>query len=123
MTLRGYQHKEKVGPHIVTEITACAWHCEPCGEVEIPLHVLAGYQRRAAAIALREVKEVDGSLMKYARKALGLTQTELGVAIDCPGETVSRYEADEMPVPTQVRLAVARLLLEVGRAGRFGRKR
>jgi ribosome-binding protein aMBF1 (putative translation factor) len=109
MAWRGYQHKEKVGYHTVTDATTCSWQC-PCGEIELTIDALAGYQRRAAAVALREVKEVDGAVMKYARKALGLKQTELAAAIDCAGETVSRYETGDLPVPKQVRLAVVALL-------------
>ncbi len=109
MAFRGYEHKEKVARFTVKDATAFAWQC-PCGEVELTLDQLAGYQRRAAAIVLREAKEVDGAVMKYARKALGLKQTELAEAIGCAGETVSRYETGDLPVNTQVRLAVVALL-------------
>jgi DNA-binding XRE family transcriptional regulator len=109
MAFRGYEHKEKVGSYTVKDATAFAWQC-PCGEVELTLDELAGYQRRAAAIVLREAKEANGAVMKYARKALGLKQTELAGAIGCAGETVSRYETGDLPVMMQVRLAVVALL-------------
>ncbi len=116
MVFHGYTHKEKVGRNVVTDATGPAWQCA-CGEVELSLDELAGYQRRAAAIVLREAPKVDGVVVKYARRAIGMTQKDLAARIGCEPETLSRYETRTTNVPTQVRLAVVAVLEGVERAG------
>src|SRR5579883_809135 len=118
MVHQAYEHIEKVGKYKVKDATAFALRCvnEKCGEVELSLAELAGYQRRAAAVVLREAPEVDGAVMKYARRALGMKQVDLAACIGCQPETLSRYETGTQ-VPRAVQLAVVAVLDGVEQAG------
>ena len=116
MALRGYEHVEKVGKYKVKDATAPALQCAKCDDVELTLEQLAGYQRRAAAVALREAPEIDGPMVKYARRALGMKQVELAEHIGCAPETLSRYETGTQ-IPRQVKLAIVAVLDGVEQAG------
>ncbi len=75
--------------------TLCSFpKCEACGDYEIESQQLEELERRAALAVLRDCKEVSGAVLKYARKALGLTQKDLGVALGIVAETISRIEND-----------------------------
>ena len=112
MSNRAYKHVEKVGRYKVNDATAFVLQCndEKCGEVELTLAELAGYQRRAAAIVLRDAKEVDGAVVKYARKALGMKQTVLAEHIGCRPETLSRWETGEATMQRAEQLAIVAIL-------------
>jgi hypothetical protein len=62
-----YRHAGKVGPYTVYDASSSAWQCddEKCGEVELTLEELAGYQRRAALTVLRRATNVDSAVMRY----------------------------------------------------------
>jgi len=117
MQLRGYKNVEQVGRFTVTDATGMAWQCEACGEADITIDALAGYERRAAALVLRDAPDVNGAVVKYARKAIGMKQTELAERIGCQAETLSRYETDSLPVPRNMRLAIVAILDGVERVG------
>ena len=117
MVFRSYGHVEKVGLYSVNDGTAFAWQCENCGEVDLTLEQLAGYQRRAAAIVLRDAKEVDGAVVKYARRALGMKQADLAEQIGCRAETLSRWETGDQTMPRAEQLAIVAVLDAVGVAG------
>jgi DNA-binding transcriptional regulator YiaG len=118
-THRGYVHVEKVGKYKVKDATSFAMQCtkEDCGEVELTLNELAGYQRRAAALVLREAPEVDGAVVKYARRALGMKQVDLAARIGCASETLSRWETGVAPIPRAEQLAIVAILDGVELAG------
>jgi transcriptional regulator with XRE-family HTH domain len=105
-----YVHVEQVGAFKVKDGTMQLPQCEKCGNVEITLDELAGYQRRAAAAALREAPKVDGAMVKYARRALGFKQTELAELLGCASETLSRWETDTAPIPRAEQLAIVAIL-------------
>jgi len=119
MANRGYEHVEKVGKYKVKDATAFAMQCtsEKCGEVELTLNELAGYQRRAAAVVLREAPEVDGTIVKYARRALGMKQVDLAEQIGCAAETLSRWETGSLAIQRAEQLAIVAVLDGVERAG------
>ena len=78
--------------------------------VDLTLAELAGYERRAAKTVLLDVPEVEGEVLKFARKALGLKQAELAAILDVSAETISRWETSADPFKRQVQLAYAQLL-------------
>jgi putative zinc finger/helix-turn-helix YgiT family protein len=110
LAMRNYKHTEKVGKVKVTDATGQVPTCTKCGEAELSLTALAGYQRRAAAIALRDARSVDGPMVRYARKALGLRQTDLAELIGCASETLSRWETDALEMPRNMQLALVAVL-------------
>jgi DNA-binding XRE family transcriptional regulator len=71
-----------------------------------------GYERRAAHVVFVEAKEVGGAELKFARKALGLRQTELGEMLGMSEFSISHMESDRMNVQRTTQLAVAALLAE-----------
>jgi putative zinc finger/helix-turn-helix YgiT family protein len=115
MTERTYGHIEKVGRHPVKVPGAILPVCGKCGEVEMTLDELAGYQQRAAAIVLREAKPIDGAVIRYARKALGLKQTKLAELLAVRNETISRWEKDREEMPRTAQLALVAILDGVDR--------
>jgi transcriptional regulator with XRE-family HTH domain len=117
MELRGYKHVEHVGSVKVTDATAFAWQCRDCEECDLSIEQLAGYERRAAALVLRDGKHVTGNVIRYARKALGIRQADLAVLLKCEPETVSRWETGARPTPRAEQLALVALLDGVEQTG------
>jgi DNA-binding transcriptional regulator YiaG len=107
---RAVKHVEKVGPATVTDGTGVVSVCEACGEYDLSAEQLSGYERRAAALVLRDGAHVDGQVVRYARKALGLRQEELATLLACRGETVSRWETEAIEIPRTEQLALVALL-------------
>jgi DNA-binding XRE family transcriptional regulator len=90
--------------------TLCSFpKCEACGDYEIPSQQLEELERRSALTVLRDCNEVSGAVLKYARKALGLTQQQLGETLGLAAETISRIENDR-DRPTMYVLALVGLL-------------
>jgi DNA-binding transcriptional regulator YiaG len=112
LALYGYKHTEKVGRWTVTDASSMAWQCRNCGTPQLSLDDLQNYQLRAVKTALCQEK-TEGGVLKYARKALGLTQKELGVVIDYKHETVSRWENDKETMPRAASVALVGVLCRV----------
>lgn len=102
-----------VGKVTVTDRSSTAFVCETCKKVNLTLDELHGYELRAARTVLADGKHVDGSVMRFARKALGLSQKELGVLLDRKDPAVSRWETGADESPRSIQLALAHLLQEV----------
>ena len=115
--VQAYRHEMHVGGVKVLDATGQALVCRSstCGEVLLTTEQLAGYERRAAALVLRDGRRASGAVLRYARKVLGLRQSELGTLIDSAAETISRWENDREAVPRTVQLAVVALLDAVER--------
>ena len=107
-------HVENVGSITVTDGTARVLQCETCGKYDLPAAQAIGYGRRAAALALREGPQakIDGAVVRYARKALGLRQADLASLLDVAPETVSRWEkSQDLPaIERATQLAIVALL-------------
>jgi DNA-binding transcriptional regulator YiaG len=111
MRMRAYRHAENVGGLHVVDGTTQQLQCDACGAVDLPLEALHSFELRAACTAFHDGKErVTGPALKYARKAIGLTQKQLATLLDCGHETVSRYETSSKALPTEIRLAVLSLI-------------
>jgi YgiT-type zinc finger domain-containing protein len=107
MERRVYKHVEHVGGLKVIDQTGMACVCPKCGEVHMPLDMLHGYELRAARTALHDGKErVTGSALRYARKAVGLTQKQLGALLGYDHATISRIEGADEPVQNVLRLSM-----------------
>jgi DNA-binding transcriptional regulator YiaG len=108
------KHVEMVGSMAVTDGTARVLQCTECGKYDLSATQLIGYERRAAAIALREgtQQKITGAVVRYARKALGLRQADLAILLNVASETVSRWEsAEEGPaIDRSTQLAIVALL-------------
>lgn len=109
MARRSYEHVTRLGGYTVTDSTGTVETCPKCGEVSLSSDELAGYERRAARQILTVPKRVDGVVLKYARKALGLRQRDLAQILRRNEQQISRDENAE-DLPMALRLAVAELL-------------
>jgi DNA-binding transcriptional regulator YiaG len=107
--LHSYKHVEKVGRWTVTNASSMAWQCRVCRAPQLSLDDLQNYQLRAVKTALCEGK-TEGGVLKYARKALGVTQKELGAIIAYNHETVSRWENDKDEMPQAAASALVGVL-------------
>jgi DNA-binding transcriptional regulator YiaG len=104
-----YTHTEKVGPWTAIDRTTMVPQCENCGAPRLTLDELEKYQLIAAKTVLCENK-LDGAVVRYARKALGLTQKELGLLLDYGHETISKWENEKESVPRSAGAALVGLL-------------
>jgi hypothetical protein len=118
--LRGYKHVTQVGGYTVTDATGMVETCPECGEVSLSSDELAGYERRAARLILSEGARVNGEVLKFARKALGLRQRDLAAILRRNEQQISRDEHDD-DLPMDLRLAVAGLLERVERGDSLDR--
>jgi DNA-binding transcriptional regulator YiaG len=83
----------------------------------MPAEELARCRRRAAALVLRRTSTVQGAVLKYARSALGMNQTQLAEQLGCRKETVSRWETGALRIQQAERLAIVALLEGVDQSG------
>jgi DNA-binding transcriptional regulator YiaG len=112
LAFHGYKHTEKVGRWTVTDTSSMAWQCMRCQLPQLTLDDLQGYQLRAVKTALCSGK-FEGSVVRYARKALGLTQKEIGTVIGYQHETVSRWENDKEEMPRAASVSIVGILCRV----------
>jgi putative zinc finger/helix-turn-helix YgiT family protein len=110
MVLKRYKHETPVGGLRAIDGTQMAFQCDACGEVEITVDQLQGYERRAAALVLRDGRVTNGAVLRFSRKALGLTQAQLAQLLGIASETVSRWENDHDPPNRPHQLAIVSLL-------------
>jgi DNA-binding transcriptional regulator YiaG len=76
------------------------------GHAEISVDKLSEYERRASVVVLSEAAEIGGAEIKFARKALGLTQARLAALLEVAPETVSRWETGAEAMSRVSRLAL-----------------
>jgi DNA-binding transcriptional regulator YiaG len=100
-----YVKRTRVGRYKVEDssqvVSACA-----NGHPELDLKQLAEYERRAAVVVLSEAADVGGAEIRFARKALGLTQARIAGLLDVAPETVSRWETGSETMSRVSRLAL-----------------
>jgi len=94
----------------VTDGTGHVQTCPNCGAVDVTLEQAQRYEQRAAATVLAETAKPSGALLRYARRALDLTQVKLSAELGYSAEHVSRMESGAMPIQPAVRLALVALL-------------
>lgn len=111
MRVQKYEHVSDVAGTMVRDASGSAVPtCTECGAVELSLAQVQRYEQRAAATVLRTVTAPTGPVLRYARRALGLTQIELAAELGCASETVSRWETEATPVARAIHLAIIGLL-------------
>lgn len=85
--------------------------CPNCGHQKPTFDELVGFELRAVRfVPCGDLNKVDGAVLKTARKALGLRQTDLAERIGRNAETLSRYENGREEIPIEIKLAVAALV-------------
>ena len=112
MEFSSYEHREQVGKWKLSDKTSMVWQCEKCHRAQLTLDELQGYPLRAVMTVLCE-KHYQGPVVRHARKALGLTQRELGSLLGYEHETISRWENDKEVMPLVAAQALVGLLCRV----------
>jgi transcriptional regulator with XRE-family HTH domain len=115
MSKKPYAHMERFATVAVVDETESVYTCAQCGEIELTTAQLTEYERRAAREVLRDGRYVTGSVVRTARKAMGLKQRELALLLGCSPELISRWEnnqggADKEQFRRAERLALMSLL-------------
>jgi DNA-binding transcriptional regulator YiaG len=105
-----YKHETKVGRYTVVDSGGFMPVCESCGAPDLTLEVLAKIERRAAKVALLDLPAIEGEVLRFARKALGLRQQDLAAILDRTPETISRWESGAEPISKTIQLAVAQVI-------------
>ena len=106
-----YVHTTKVGRFTVTDAgLSIPSRTLKDGTRVLSFEQVAEFERRAAITVLREIDLVQGDELKFARKALDLSQPELAAHLGVAEETVSRWENSREAFKRPVQLAVLRLL-------------
>jgi DNA-binding transcriptional regulator YiaG len=105
LSLRTYVKRTRVGRYNVDDGSQVLAVCDN-GHVEVELGQLAEYERRASVVVLSEAADIGGSEIRFARKALGLTQARLAKLLEVAPETVSRWETGAEPISRVSRLAL-----------------
>lgn len=103
--MRTFTKRTRVGHYKVDDGSQMAPVCLN-GHPELDLEQRAAYERRAAALVLSEAETIGGDEIRFARKALGLTQARLGALLEVAQETVSRWETGAEPMSRVSRLAL-----------------
>ena len=78
--------------------------------IEMTIAEALAYDRAAAHIVFSDAEEVGSAELKFARKALGLRQTELAEKLGFSEAHLSKLETGHHPIQKQTRLAVLALL-------------
>jgi len=102
----------RVGRHSVISRAHRRPVCLACGEYTLPARTLEVVEVQAAIVAFTQAPRVNGDMLCFGRKALGLKQTELAERIGTTKESVSRWEREERPMEPWVPLTVLALLRE-----------
>lgn len=84
--------------------------CNNCGFHEISALDAELLQMRAALTVLRECGAPTPAVLKFARKALGLRQSDIPPLLGYAAETVSRVENGSFPTPAAYAPALGGLL-------------
>ena len=107
---RAVELTTQVGQHVVADRSVSRPVCLQCGAFTLPASTLETVELRAALVAFSEAPQATGGMLRFARKALGLTQVELAERIAASSESVSRWEREERPMEPWVPLAILALV-------------
>lgn len=118
LVVRAHVRRMRVGRYKVDDGSCQVPVCAN-GHAEIDLKQLAEYERRAAVVVLSEVADVGGAEIKFARKALGLTQARLAALLEVAPETVSRWETGAETMSRVSRLALLAVVRDAGALARL----
>jgi DNA-binding XRE family transcriptional regulator len=99
-----------VGGHSVECRSISHERCPACGCYELSAEVGVLLEVQAAIIVMADVPAPSLKAIRFARKAMGLSQSALAVELGLTQETISRYETGVLAVLPEYRLALAGLL-------------
>jgi DNA-binding transcriptional regulator YiaG len=116
-----YTHNTKVGRWIVKDSSTAVYRTMKDGTPVMSAEELTQLELRAAITVFAGVELVGGAELKFARKALGLKQTDLAEHLGVNAETISRWETGAESFKRPVQLAMLHVLEEFQRTGAIAR--
>jgi DNA-binding transcriptional regulator YiaG len=122
-TIMAQAHKTKVGRYVVVDSGVLSTDHMVDGTPILSAEMVSELERRATITVLRDVELVSGEELRFARKVLGLRQSELAEQLGVAVETVSRWEPGADAFKRPIQLAVCDLLATVQQTGRLPQKR
>lgn len=114
---RSTERATKVGRYTVKDADVRLLVCRACGLENVSLQEGESIDRRAALAALRHAPVVDGALVRFARRSVGLTQRDLAELLGVDHATVSRWENDRMPIAQPYPLALRAIVGDIDALG------
>jgi DNA-binding XRE family transcriptional regulator len=84
--------------------------CPSCGYYELAAGAGELLEVQSAIVVMTDVAQPGPKAVRFARKAMGLSQSSLAAELGLTQETISRYETGVLPIPAEYRLALAGLL-------------
>lgn len=111
------EHTLKIGRFQVTGEYEAVAIPEEHGSWGMPSEEWGRLELQAAILVLQTAESIEGGELRFARKAMGLTQPELAALLDVATETVSRWETGADPIRRQTQLAVLLFLEHTLRHG------
>ena len=110
LVLAPFIHHETVGRYRVTDRSVSLAQCTACDERLLTSEQWSRYELRAALTIFVHASVVGGAELKYARKALGLRQSDFAAIIGFAEESNSRWDHEQRPLPQVVKVALQGLV-------------
>jgi DNA-binding transcriptional regulator YiaG len=115
--------RTKVGKYTVIDSGVLATGHMADGSAILSAEDVSAVERRATIAVLRDVELVTGAELRFARKVLGLRQSELADQLGVAVETVSRWETGADTFKRHIQLAICDLLAAVQETGNLPQNR
>lgn len=105
MTMQPYSNVTQIGPYSITDDTECVLTC-PCGEQLFHCRQIQRYELRAAARVMREHPDAPGSVVRYARKAIGMRHVDFAAMLGVAADEVVVWEISNTGLHPEYRAAI-----------------
>lgn len=112
-----FRHSTKVGRWTVQDEKTVPVRTMKDGTPLLSEEQLGVLELRAVITVFASVELVGGAELKFARRTMGLKQTDLAGHLGVTAETVSRWETETDPFKRPIQLALLKLLEEFQRTG------
>src|SRR5512133_298681 len=99
-----------VGGHAAECRSLSHERCPSCGYYELSAEAGELLEIQATTIVMTDVPSPNAKAVRFARKAMGLSQSALASELGLTQETISRYETGALAIVPEYRLALAGLL-------------
>jgi DNA-binding transcriptional regulator YiaG len=111
-----YTHVLKIGRFEVSDTSESA-DANEAGEVLLDGEQLERYERRALIAITERSTSIDGAVLSFARRSLGLRQVEFAALLDYSEFQISRMENGREKIPRALQLAVGNIVGQVHNEG------
>jgi YgiT-type zinc finger domain-containing protein len=110
MVLGAHPIVTTIGRHSVESHSLSHERCPACGYYELEAEAAELLEVQSAIVVMIDVPAPEPKAVRFARKAMGLSQSALASELGLTQETISRYETGALSITAEYRLALAGLL-------------